>query len=131
MPSPSTRPAPAPTSTRSKDPAPTKPPDKLKNLLRVRHRTCVFPGCARPSRRCELDHTVRYPDGPTCICNLAPLCKHHHDLKHHAPGWHLVNHGNGRLTWTTPTGRHIEVGHGPAPPTPHTSPKTPDDIPPF
>lgn len=47
-------------------PGPYAPPEKLKNLLRVRHRSCVFPGCARPSRRCELDHTVRHPDGPTC-----------------------------------------------------------------
>jgi Domain of unknown function (DUF222) len=112
-------------------PGPYEPSEKLKNLLRVRHRTCVFPGCQRPSRRCELDHTLRYPDGPTCICNLAPLCVHHHHLKHQAPRWQLINHGNGNLTWTTPTGRHIDVGEGPAPPTPNPRPQSPDDMPPF
>ena len=115
-PSPSTSPAPARRPPRPHGPGPYQPPERLKNLLRVRHRTCVFPGCTRPSRRCELDHTLRHPDGPTCACNMAPLCKHHHHLKHHAPGWHLTNHGNGHLTWTTPTGRHIDVGEGPAPP---------------
>ncbi len=91
-------------------PGPYQPPEALKRLIRVRHRRCVFPGCARSSRRCHLDHSKRYPDGPTCVCNLAPLCEHHHLLKHHAPGWHLHNHADGTLTWTTPTRRCIRVG---------------------
>ena len=99
-------------------PGPYSPPEKLRNLLRVRHRVCIFPGCTRPARMCELDHTIRHPDGPTCVCNLAPQCKHHHNLKHHAPGWHLTNHANGTLTWTTPTGQRLDVGEGPAPPGP-------------
>ena len=114
-------------------PGPYAPPERVKNLLRVTHRTCVFPGCARPSLTCELDHTLRHPEGPTCTCNLAPLCVHHHHLKHHAPGWHLVNHHNGTLTWTTPTGQRIEVGEGPEPPGPPQPdpPPRPEDIPPF
>ena len=109
-------------------PGPYEPPERLKNLLRVRHRTCVFPGCTRPSRACELDHTVPYPAGPTCACNMAPLCVHHHHLKHQAAGWQLANHGNGHLTWTTPTGQHPHVGEPSPPPTP-TNPDPPADHP--
>ncbi len=132
------QPCPGTDTHNAEGPGPDAPPERLKNLLRIRHRVCVFPGCARPSRKCELDHTLRYPEGPTCICNLAPLCVHHHHLKHQAPGWHLTNHGDGRLTWTTPTGRRIQVGdinshEGPEPPGPPKPdpPPRPEDTPPF
>ena len=48
------------------------------------HRVCAFPAASAPHAHAELDHTVRHPDGPTCRCNLAPLCVHHHHLKHQA-----------------------------------------------
>ncbi|MCU1677358.1 MAG: hypothetical protein JWM93_2116 [Frankiales bacterium] len=39
--------------------------------------TCRMLGCNRPAERCDLDHTVRHPDGgPTCACNLVHS-KHH------------------------------------------------------
>ena len=45
----------------------------LRELVTVRHRTCAFPGCGRPARRCDADHTRPWDDGgPTCECNLAP-----------------------------------------------------------
>ena len=75
-------------------------------------RSATSPACspgAPGGGRCELDHTVPWPHGPTCPCNLAALCKHHHRLKHRDPGWHLVNHGNGHLTWTTPWGTTYTV----------------------
>ncbi len=92
---PPTNPAPAPTSTTREGPGPYVPSEKLKAFLRVKHRTCIFPGCQRPSRGCHLDHTLRYPEGPTCSCNLAPLCVHHHLLKHHAPAGSSIR-GGGR-----------------------------------
>lgn len=93
----------------SEGPGPYQPPDRLRNAMKTRDRTCRFPGCNRPAAACELDHTLRYPDGPTCSCNLGDLCVHHHHLKHLAPGWTLDNHGNGHLTWTTPTGHTHDV----------------------
>jgi hypothetical protein len=45
------------------------------------HPTCVFPGCSRPSRGCDLDHIISWPLGPTATWNLAPLCRFHHRLK--------------------------------------------------
>jgi hypothetical protein len=86
-----------------------EPSDRLRRSLQVRDRRCVFPGCNRPARTCELDHSLRYPAGPTCSCNLGHLCVHHHHLKHLAPGWILDNHGEGRFTWTTPTGMTFDV----------------------
>ena len=35
------------------------------------HPTCVFPGCTRPSRGCDLDHIIPWPLGPTATWNLA------------------------------------------------------------
>ncbi|MGH3907192.1 MAG: DUF222 domain-containing protein, partial [Pseudonocardiaceae bacterium] len=47
-------------------------PRRLLNLLvQARDRTCCFPGCRRPARRCDLDHTIPYDQGgPTVAGNL-------------------------------------------------------------
>ncbi len=90
-------------------PGPYRPSDRLRNAMQGRDRACRFAGCNRPARPCELDHTLRHPDGPTCSCNLGHLCVHHHHLKHRAPGWTLTNHGNGHFTWTTPTGHTHDI----------------------
>jgi hypothetical protein len=98
-------------------PGPHRPGRRLAALVRARYRTCVFPGCLRPSRDCQLDHKTPWPLGPTCECNLAPLCVHHHQLKHHAPGWTLTRRSDGRHEWRTPTGRCLLTGpEGPDPP---------------
>jgi hypothetical protein len=82
-----------------------RPSTALCNLVKVRQRTCSFPGCRRPARRCDLDHTVPYDaGGATCECNLAPLCRRHHQAKQ-APGWQLVQDQPGLMTWRTPSGR--------------------------
>lgn len=82
-----------------------KPPQSLRHLVTIRQRTCSFPGCRRSARRCDLDHTVPFDHGgPTCECNLAPLCRRHHQAKQ-APGWHLDQPEPGRMTWRTPSGR--------------------------
>jgi len=85
------------------------PSERMATVVRVRDGTCRFPSCRAPARRCDIDHTIRYPDGPTAIWNLACLCRRHHRLKHEA-GWHLVQHAHGILEWTSPTG-HIYTTH--------------------
>ncbi len=61
-------------------------PDRIKEKAGLRDRTCVFPWCTRPARRCDHDHThPRSREGATCTCNIAPLCRTHHRLKTHTP----------------------------------------------
>jgi hypothetical protein len=79
-----------------------KPPAALAAYVRARDSHCVFPGCLHPSRACDLDHRVPYPEGPTSADNLAPLCRHHHRLKHEG-GWTLRKQGQHNI-WTTPAG---------------------------
>ncbi|WP_323986141.1 HNH endonuclease signature motif containing protein [Microbacterium plantarum] len=90
-----------------------RPTAAMVRLLRARDRHCRFPGCRQPAIRCELDHTIAASEGGgTHVCNLANLCKRHHDVKHHTR-WHVRQLPGGRLVWTSPTGR---VYHEDAPP---------------
>jgi hypothetical protein len=87
-----------------------RPPSALQHLIRVRQQTCAFPGCRRPASQCDLDHTTPFQRGGlTCECNLAPLCRAHHQTKQ-APGWHLRQLRPGVLAWTTPSGRTYTKG---------------------
>jgi HNH endonuclease len=77
----------------------------LQHVIRVRQQLCVFPGCGRAARRCDLDHTIPYHrGGRTCECNVAPLCRKHHQAKQ-ARGWRLDQPQPGIMIWTTPSGR--------------------------
>jgi hypothetical protein len=82
-----------------------QPTAGLRHLVRIRHATCVFPGCRRPAAQCDADHTLAYDHGGrTCLCNLAPLCRHHHQVKQ-MRGWTLQQATHGTMTWTTPARR--------------------------
>ncbi|HEX5017884.1 MAG TPA: HNH endonuclease signature motif containing protein, partial [Actinomycetes bacterium] len=85
-----------------------RPSARLERAVRARDLTCRFPGCRRPAvgkgTGTDLDHTIPWPEGPTKASNLAALCRRHHRLKH-TPGWNVVLHPDGTMTWTTPTGR--------------------------
>jgi hypothetical protein len=86
-----------------------RPSAPLRHLVAMRHATCVFPGCRRPAAQCDADHTIAYESGGrTCLCNLAPLCRRHHQAKQ-TPGWTLEQASPGVLTWTTPSGRRYVV----------------------
>jgi hypothetical protein len=91
--------------------------EAIKEQVALRDRTCVFPWCTRPARRCHPDteeHAGEYPcdndhviprarGGPTCSCNIAPLCRRHHRLKTHSP-WNYVVVDPGTYVWTSPHG---------------------------
>ncbi len=119
------------------------PPAGLADFVRARDVVCRFCTCGQPAARADLDHTVAYADGgPTSDRNLYAGCRHHHLGKTHAPGWHVEQHDDGRITWTTPTGhsytshphdyrpdpRYRAEPHAPPAPTPET---TVHDPPPF
>jgi hypothetical protein len=83
---------------------PYTPSAALGDLVRIRDATCRFPGCRHPARRCDLDHVVPWPDGPTTAGNLAALCRHHHRLKHQTR-WTVRAGPGGDLLWTSPAGQ--------------------------
>ena len=80
------------------------PSRKLKHLVRARTARCCAPGCGAQAITSEIDHTIPYPAGASCECNLGPACQRHHHAKH-APGWKLEQTEPGVMRWTTPSGR--------------------------
>jgi hypothetical protein len=80
------------------------PSRKLADFVRCRDLTCRFPGCDEPSYRCDLDHTIPYPAGPTCASNLACLCRKHHLLKTFCD-WSDRQLPDGTVIWAAPSGQ--------------------------
>ena len=83
--------------------------------------TCAVPGCSVRGWRCDHDHRVPYPNGPTCECNVRPVCRRHHRLK--TAGLLGITPSTdptdppGTLTFTTRTGRsYPAIPHAPLPP---------------
>jgi hypothetical protein len=80
----------------------------------------VFPGCARPARRCDMDHIIEYDHeaeaegrrqpGPTQTDNLACLCRFHHRLKTHS-AWRYTMTAPGIFEWTSPHGHRYRRDH--------------------
>ncbi|WP_148614327.1 HNH endonuclease signature motif containing protein [Nocardioides rubriscoriae] len=90
-----------------------EPTDAIRELVRLRDHTCVFPGCTR--RRVDLDHIVPFSaGGPTSAHNLAMLCRRHHRAKTHSR-WRYVMLRPGLYHWTSPTGATYLVDRRPPP----------------
>ena len=87
------------------------PSKKLADYVRCRDLTCRFPGCKQPATKCEVDHTIPWPYGPTAASNLKCLCRRHHLLKTFwigAAGWQDRQLPDGTVVWKAPDGReHI------------------------
>ena len=85
------------------------PSTEDRELVNLRDRRCRHPHCNRSARRCDCDHRDPVANGgPTCPCNLAPLCRHHHRLKTLA-GWRVRSPDPGVYHWTDPYGREYIV----------------------
>ena len=91
------------------------PPSAMRELCLLRDAYCVFPGCRRDSRGCDLDHITAYipmaeggPPGQTSPFNLAPLCRTHHRIKTFT-AWDYKRLDDGTYVWTSPTGHQYEV----------------------
>jgi hypothetical protein len=115
-----------------------RPGQRLQDLARATWRRCSFPGCrskAIKPGQCELDHTIPWPRGATCSCNVAPACKRHHQLKTH--GRLVVELSTdprdppGSLRWRLPSGRTHTSRPDPAPTDRTLLARTSADPPPF
>jgi hypothetical protein len=114
-------------------------PDRIREQVILRDRTCVFPWCTRPARGCDIDHVTAYDHdadtesrpqpGPTVTDNLAAECRFHHRLKTHT-AWHCRVIGPGVLEWTSPHGhRYRRDRHGTTAIEPPPEPPGPDERP--
>jgi len=87
-------------------------PADMRRWLEIRDQTCIFPGCGKRARHCEIDHTKdRQYGGITKATNLGHMCKKHHREKHHTL-WEPEHLPDGRIQWTSPTG-HVVDGDPP------------------
>ncbi|WP_237568561.1 HNH endonuclease signature motif containing protein [Mycolicibacterium lacusdiani] len=85
-----------------------RPSRALRAFLMFRDLTCRFPGCSHPAEKCDYDHTVPWPQGRTHPSDLKAYCRHHHLLKTFwggPRGWNDVQHPDGTIEFTSPSGR--------------------------
>ena len=86
-------------------------PDRHKTRVILRDHTCRFPHCTRPATRCDIDHARPHGEGgPTCPCNLVPLCRRHHRAKTHST-WRYETPMPATYVWTSPNGYRFRVDH--------------------
>ncbi len=95
-------------------------PDRIRDHVILRDKTCVFPWCTRPARGCDVDHVIPHdPDaeaegrpqaGPTSTDNLGALCRFHHRLKTHS-AWRYAMVEPGVFEWTSPHGHRFRRDH--------------------
>lgn len=94
-------------------------PERIQEHVALRDGGCVFPWCHRKARNTDCDHTIPWKEngqgGPTCSCNLAPLCRRHHRAKTHADNhvgnrytwWRYESLGEGKYLWQGPGGSRL------------------------
>jgi len=85
-----------------------RPPADLVAAVRMRDGICRHPGCSRPARQCEIDHSVAWQHGGvTSLTNLECVCKKDHRGKH----FELVD-PNGNIVGTTMKVEHVRDEFG-------------------
>jgi hypothetical protein len=83
------------------------PSAALARAVRLRDPHCDGLGCSQPAGRCELDHQIPWPQGPTSFGNLRPRSARCHHAKH--AGWTVTSDPDGTSHWTSPLGRTYSV----------------------
>lgn len=85
-----------------------RPSARLAEFIRVRDMFCRFPNCDVPADRCDIDHVVPWPLGPTHPSNLHCKCRAHHLMKTFwggPGGWADAQFPDATVVWTSPDGR--------------------------
>jgi hypothetical protein len=84
-----------------------RPSATLVQFLRWRDLTCRWPGCDKPARTSDIDHTVAHPVGPTHPSNTKAYCRTHHLIKTFCTGpkgWTDHQLPDGTIVLHAPTG---------------------------
>ncbi|WP_244931259.1 HNH endonuclease signature motif containing protein [Nocardioides sp. W7] len=86
-------------------------PDRLRERQVLLQHSCVFPWCRKPARRCDCDHIdPAARGGPTCDCNISPLCRRHHRAKTHTR-WRYDKLDDTTFVWRSPNGLLFRRDH--------------------
>ncbi len=92
-----------------------KPTVAQRRRAEILHPTCIHPGCRMPSVDCDIDHRILFSDQPiTCTCELGPMCRHHHVIRHKY-GWSYDLVDGGDFVFTSPFGHCYTTSGKPAP----------------
>ena len=79
---------------------------RQRRAIAARDKHCVFPGCTRLPKHCDVHHLNERADGgPTTVTNGCLLCRFHHRLLHQH-GWTLRQDDAGCWVATDPHGTH-------------------------
>ena len=81
-----------------------RPTAKIRALVEAVDGTCRGPGCTIPAARCDLDHDIPWPHGPTDATNLTSKHRDHHNARTHHH-WHATRDEHARVHWRTTAGR--------------------------
>jgi hypothetical protein len=79
---------------------------RLAHWLKTRDITCTFPGCTLLAQRCQCDHVVEHPHGPTHVDNGAAECVHHHHCKH--ASIRATRLPDGTMRWQPPSSHYVD-----------------------
>lgn len=86
-----------------------RPGRALDDYIRIRDGYCVWPGCGKPARFADIDHTHEFnhadpaAGGPTTHTNCKALCRFHHLVKTFSR-WRDRQTGNTDIEFTAPDG---------------------------
>ncbi|MGO4599858.1 HNH endonuclease signature motif containing protein [Terrabacter sp. 2RAF25] len=67
--------------------------------------TCRGPGCTVPAARCDLDHDIPWPHGPTTTTNLTGKHRLHHNVRTHGHWRAERDPDDHTVRWRTVAGR--------------------------
>jgi hypothetical protein len=81
-----------------------EPTQEIRDAVITRDQTCTGLGCRARAERCDLDHRIPYPEGPTAPTNLDPGCRTHHRVKT-VTDTTITSDGAGGLVIRLPSGR--------------------------
>jgi hypothetical protein len=84
-------------------------PPPLLRFIHARDGQCTAPYCQRPATRCQNDHRVPFPEGPSNTANCGLLCDRHHPLKTDRYVSITDGHADGSMTWNTAWGQQIHT----------------------